>query len=151
MQRRLRRIVDTLSGGGLGLPSRTIRAIQQTDSAALMRTHLSRAEFAYLYYPTHPQAQPPYLLPPDLMWMMLEAQSVKGVSVAASELDRGVAYVVEAVQCDTVTRQGENRVHAGCQGVLREESAKATRRALPLGPIVERKGQVKFVAFGVGG
>lgn len=66
--------------------SQFIRAVQQQDTVALMRTHLSRAEFAYLYYPSHPQAQPPYSLPPDLMWIMIEAQSVDGVSDTVSRL-----------------------------------------------------------------
>lgn len=141
-----------LSGGAASpeqLVSQFMRAVQQKGTVALMRTHLSRAEFAYLYYPTHPQAQAPYSLPPDLMWMMLEAQSVKGVSQAVSKLGQNPPRL-EAVHCQRVSSHGDNRVHSGCLGALRQGNVAGDPATLPLGPIIERNGQFKFVSFGTG-
>ena len=141
-----------LTGGARSpeqLVTQFVRAVEQRDTTALMRTHLSRAEFAYLYYPVHPQAQPPYSLPPDLMWLMIEMQSGKGLVGALSQLG-GRQFQVESVHCPQVSSFGDGRLHSACVGTLRHNGGGASETTLALGPVFERDGQFKFVSFGVG-
>ncbi len=39
------------------LVERYVRALERSDTAALAALAINRAEFAYLYYPTNPEAQ----------------------------------------------------------------------------------------------
>src|SRR3712207_7674926 len=45
--------------------SRFVRAVETSDTTALRDLALSRAEFAYLYYPESPLSRRPYEEPPD--------------------------------------------------------------------------------------
>ena len=56
-----------------------VRALSASDTAALAGMAVSRAEFAYLYYPTTPQGMPPYDLEPGLMWHLLRQRSERGI------------------------------------------------------------------------
>lgn len=136
-------------GGGAssleGLAERFVRTIQERDTASVRSIHISRAEFAYLVYPTHPQAQPPYSLPPAVMWMMMEAASAKAVQKAFSLLGEQKAQV-EDVACEDVLAQGQNRFHSGCVALARVSPGREALR-FPLGLIVERDGQFKFVSY----
>jgi hypothetical protein len=75
------------------------RALERRDSTALRQLVLSRAEIAYLYYPTAPQGLPPYDMNADLMWLMLSLQSEKGMHRALSERG-GRPLHVAAVRCN---------------------------------------------------
>ena len=121
--------------------------MEQRDTAALLRTHLSRAEFAYLYYPEHPQARAPHPLPPDLMWLMIETRSTRAVAEMVAELDGGPSHL-ETVHCQSTARQGGARVYRGCRGTLRRKGG--ADEDVALGPIIERDGRFKFIAFGAG-
>jgi hypothetical protein len=52
-----------------------VSALERGDTAALAALVITKAEFAYIYYPTNPQARPPYDLSPGLMWFMLQQRS----------------------------------------------------------------------------
>lgn len=141
----------TFAGGAPSLEAlaaQFTRAVQRRDTATVAALHLSRAEFAYLVYPTHPQAQPPYSLPPDVMWMMTEAESAKGLGNAVARLAEH-SVSVDQVACDGVSRQGVNQVHFGCVAIARASRNRGGIR-LRLGPIVERGGQFKFASFAAG-
>ena len=76
--------VDSLAGG-VGsrdeLVAAFVRAIAAADTAAIARMAVSRAEFAYLYYPTAVEGMPPYDLEPGLMWFTLYERSDEGARV----------------------------------------------------------------------
>ena len=123
-----------------------MRALERRDSTALGRIVLSKAEFAYLYYPWSPQGLPPYDLNPDLMWFMLSLQSDKGVRRALTE--RGGRPLHGAgFRCDgKPSEQGENIIWGPC--VLRWVKAQGdTVEERLFGPILERGGRYKFVSY----
>jgi hypothetical protein len=59
-----------------------LAALTARDTAAIPHLTLTRAEFAWLYYPTNPQAYPPYDLDPELMWFLLISHSEEGLHEA---------------------------------------------------------------------
>lgn len=141
--------VDTLRGGAPtrdALIQRFVAALETADTAALTAMALSRAEFAWLYYPTVPEAHPPYDLRPGLMWFMVEGNSSKGLRRALEEYG-GTALRVVGHRCEGEPRVfGENRVHPLC--VLRRLQAPGdTLEERLFGPIVERDGRFKFVSL----
>ena len=90
------------------LVTRFVRALETRDTAALVRMHLNRAEFAWLFYPTNPQSQPPYSLSPDLMWFMQHGNSEKGIRRLLEERG-GTPLRVLSYKCDPATsRQGRS-------------------------------------------
>ena len=128
------------------LIERFVQAVEQRDTAALVSMHLTRAEFAWLYYPTNPQARPPYSLPPDVMWFVEQGNSAKGVARLLHDR-AGQELEVVGYRCDPVTsRQGENIVIGPC--LLRRVSAtRDTVEERLFGLVIERGGQFKFVSY----
>jgi hypothetical protein len=140
---------DSLTGGA---PSRTalvrtfVRAVEQNDTVALERLALTRQEFAWTYYPTNPQAAPPYDLSPSLYWFLLEGRSRKGLAHLLTERG-GQPLHYAGVRCDTtVSREGENTVTGPC-AVLRLQERGDTVAERLFGLIIERRGQWKFVSY----
>lgn len=150
--RRFRRGLAPVDRLDHGPPSRDalvqafVRALEQRDSTALGRMVLSKAEFAYLFYPSSPQGLPPYDLNPDLMWFMLSLQSDKGVHRALIERGGRPLHAV-GFRCDgEPSQQGPNTIWGPC--VLRRVAAQGdTVEERLFGPILERGGRYKFVSF----
>ena len=128
------------------LVRRFVHALERRDTAGVRALVLTRAEFAYLYYPTNPEAQPPYDLSPALMWFMLDGNSRKGIERA---FDRRGGSPLEYVgySCEAApSRQGANTVWAPCV-VRRLQSPGDTVSERLFGPIVDRDGRFKFVSY----
>lgn len=128
------------------LVRRYVRALERRDTAAFRDLVLARAEFAYLYYPTNPEARPPYDLSPGLMWFLLDGNGRKGIVRALDERGgRPLGYVGYA--CNrTPSHQGANTVWAPCV-VRRLQAPGDTVGERLFGPIVERGGRFKFVSY----
>jgi hypothetical protein len=134
-----------------GAPSRDVLvlryvdALERSDTAALMALVLTRAEFAYLYYPTNPQGRPPYDLSPGLMWFMMQESTNKGSRRALDE--RGghpLGYV--GYSCDVrPSHEGDNVVWGPC--AVRRQTATGTIEERLFGLILERHDQFKFVTL----
>jgi hypothetical protein len=125
------------------LVRRFARALEQRDTADLRRMHLTRAEFAYLYYPTTPVSQPPYDLSPGLYWFQLEGNSNRGITRTLAERGgRPLGYA--GVECAPPVAEGENRIHARC--VVRRVGSPAGSEVL-FGSILERDGRFKFISY----
>ena len=128
------------------LVRRYVRALERADTAGLAALAITRAEFAYLYYPTTPEARPPYDLGPGLMWFMLEQNNRKGLFHALE--DRGgrpLGYV--GYRCDaTPSRQGANTVWGPCLVRHRQSGGDLIEERL-FALIVERDGRFKFVSL----
>jgi hypothetical protein len=122
-----------------------MRALEQRDTASLSRLLLTKAEFAYLYYPTNPEAQPPYDLSPGLMWFMLEGRSGRGLMHLLEERGgrplRFAGYVCPLA----AVGEGVNTVWAAC--TVRHGPPRALVQEWMFGPIVERGGRFKFVSY----
>lgn len=138
-----------LSGGAASrdaLIRRFVTALERADTAALEALALTRAEFAYLYYPTAPQGRPPYDLSPGLMWFMLQENSRRGLSHALEERGgRALGYV--GYSCDvTPSREGENTVVGPCLIRRRQADGEVVQERL-FGLIVERGRRFKLVSL----
>jgi hypothetical protein len=135
-----------LSGGERSrdaLVRRFVQALERRDTANLRRMHLTRAEFAYLYYPSAPVSRPPYDLSPGLFWFQLDGNSNRGIARALAERGgRPLGYA--GVDCATPVTEGENRVHARC--VIHHTGA-GGRDEMLFGSILERGGRFKFISY----
>lgn len=123
-----------------------LSATARGDTAALRAMHLSRAEFAFLYYDTDVRSRPPYALPPGLLWFQLEMTSLQG-SRRLSAFLRAGAIEVLGVECPHPPEaQGPNRLHRDCIVAYRRNGREARHTGL-VGPIIERDGHFKFLTF----
>jgi hypothetical protein len=124
-----------------------IEGIAQRDTASLARLTMSRAEFAYLYYPNHPQSKPPYELPPQLMWFQMTVNSEKGLRRALR--DFGGRQLQARYTCaDSAKIQNENRVWTRCVIELPQSQEAEGAKAIALfSAIIERQGVYKFLSY----
>jgi hypothetical protein len=141
--------VTALSGGA---PSRdalvaaVVRGIETGDTSALSALVLSRAEYAWLYYPTSAQGSPPYDLAPGLYWFMLEGRNRQGLSFFAQERSRRPLRVL-GYDCGTsVTTEGINRLYGPCV-VRRLQAPGDTVTERYFSQIIERNGVFKVVTY----
>lgn len=136
-------------GGGAdsreALVERWVAALEANDADALVALHLTRAEFAYLYFPESPYAHPPVQTPPDFLWFQFRVNSEKGVNRAAARLG-GAPLGYRALVCPEPPKpHGASVLHERC----------AVRRATPqgvveqrlFGTVLEREGRFKFVSY----
>jgi hypothetical protein len=124
-----------------------LAAVAEGDSAALRRMHLSRAEFAYLYYEHTPVSKPPYDLPPGLMWLQIERGTEVGLGSTLRDL-RGTRARFQGVRCGAPRPQGPNTLHPGCAVRYAGPDGEVRERVL-FGPVLERGGHFKFVSYAV--
>lgn len=140
---------QALEGGARSadsLVSRLLRAISKSDTMALRRMLLSRAEFAYLTYPTSVVAHEPYELEPANTWFLAQEASEKGISRALRRWGgRELSYIDH--ECPRVEQEGPNTVHGDCTARWtvggRDTVALSLFRA-----IIEREGRFKFLSYG---
>lgn len=123
------------------------RALARADSTALRRMLLTRAEFAYLVYPSSPYTRPPYRQPPWLVWMQLEQESEKGLRrLLARRAGRPLRYAGVSCAGEPETA-GASRLWRQC--VIRRARAPGDTVAEQLfGVIVEHDGRFKLASYG---
>ncbi len=141
--------VESLSGGATSrdaLVRQFVRALETRDTVALRRMALTKAEYAWLYYPTNPQGLPPYDLSPGLLWFMIESRGTRGLGHALEERGgRLLGYVGH--DCDpTPSVEGANRVYGPCL-VRRVEAPGDTVAERLFGLVIERGGRFKFISY----
>lgn len=123
-----------------------VRALESNDSLTLIRTAISRPEFAFLVYPTSPSSKPPLQQPPDLAWLLLSNASVQGFRRSIGE-HGGASLGYLGYACPIAPEsQGSNRIWAGCVIRRRDADGDTTEGRL-FGPIVEREGYFKFLSL----
>jgi hypothetical protein len=122
------------------------KAVEHSDTAALERLVISRAEFAYLIYPESPYTREPYDQSPALVWMAIQNPSLTGARRLLQRFG-GTSFGLQAVECPLPPeRQGANRLWSGCTVLVATDSTSSVRRRL-FGTIVERDGRFKFVSY----
>jgi hypothetical protein len=141
--------VESLAGGAGsldGLVTAYLRALSEGDSATLTALAVTRAEFAYLYYPTAVQARPPYDLEPGLMWFMLFERSNQGLRRALQVLG-GRPVRPAGHDCGAgPQREGQNLVHGPCEVRWVTQEGDTTAAQL-FSRILERDGRFKFLSY----
>jgi hypothetical protein len=142
-------LTDSLLAGSPSaeaLVRRFAEALERHDTAGLRAMHVSRAEYAYLYYPGARMARPPYELDPGLAWMQLTLASDKGLTRALQRFG-GAPFTSLRHECaGEPLEEGAARVHRGC--TLHWRTADGERRSAELfGAIVELERRFKFLSY----
>lgn len=141
--------VDTLSDGASSrdeLVRRWVKAVETRDTTELSRLLMTRAEFAWLYYPTNPQGLPPYDLGPQLMWFMNVENSNKGLTRMLEDRGGRPMHFL-GYRCEEKTsKEGENEVYGPCL-VRRLQAPGDTVEERLFGLVLERRGRWKFVNY----
>jgi hypothetical protein len=90
--------------------------------------------------------KPPYELPPDVAWLLLSAESGKGITAVLRRFG-GQRLELQSVRCPgEALREGPNVVWRDC--VVRYRGEGDTERERPLfAAIIERRGRVKFFSY----
>ncbi|MDX2192497.1 MAG: hypothetical protein NW201_04015 [Gemmatimonadales bacterium] len=124
-----------------------VKALAAADTAAIRAITVTKAEFAWLYYPTTPQGLPPYDLTPQMLWFLTEGNGTKGL-VRALRRYGGRPLDVAGYRCDpTPSREGENRVWGPCVLDVRAPGGKTLEVRL-FSQILERGGRFKILNHG---
>jgi hypothetical protein len=122
-----------------------VRALEAADSAAFAPMMITRAEFAWLYYPFTKYVRPPYAMDPDVLWTLQVQNAEKGISRALREYaGRALGFAGYACAAEPETA-GVNRVWEDCVVHLNLDGGKVTARLF--GSILERRGRFKFMSY----
>ncbi|HYJ80161.1 MAG TPA: hypothetical protein VEW03_11190 [Longimicrobiaceae bacterium] len=122
-----------------------VRAVERADTLAVRAMILSRAEFAYLYYPSSASSRPPRRTSPALLWFLAGEESEKGIGRLLARYG-GAPLGYLRHRCGPAPRvEGGNRLWEGCVVALRTDGEEREMRLF--GPIIERGGRFKFVSY----
>ena len=140
---------SVLTGGAESpeaLTRRLLAALEAGDTSAVRDLALSRAEFAWLYYPHAKWTRPPYEMGPGLVWLQISASNEKGF-VRLMRRYGGSRLRFESLTCaDSGVREGPNVVISGCR--VRFAAADSATRDLQLfGSLLNRDGRYRFVSY----
>lgn len=124
-----------------------IDALAARDTRTLGRLTLSRAEFAWLYFPNTPHAMRDNGMPPTLLWDQITLASEKGISRSLDRIGGRGPLTLEQLDCpNPPATQGAATVHDGCSvRVKRADGTLFTGRLF--GPILEYAGRFKFIGY----
>lgn len=141
--------VARLDGGSSSrdaLVARFAAAVATRDTSELRRMALTRAEFAWLVFPTSPYAAEPYRTKPGLVWRQIQLASNTGAT-RLFERYGGRPFLIGGVVCPAEPGvQGGNRIWPGCL-VHREGNDGVSADERLFGSIIERDGQFKFMGY----
>jgi hypothetical protein len=153
--RRFREGTTPVTAFSGGTPSRKsllaaiFAAVEQADTAALVRLTLTRDEYAWLVYPTSVHADGPMRQAPQLTWFMLESGSNVGRARLLARLG-GRSLAVQGVRCPTPpVVEGENSIVSTCV-VSRQDSTGAPIERRLFGALIERGGSWKVMSWSNG-
>ena len=137
-------------GGGYAtdrdsLVARFVAALERADSAAFSPMMLDRAEFAWLYYETDPQAKPPYELPPEVMWMQSMQQGERGIGRALARFG-GRPLEYRGYACGRHEDRGSIEVWTDCRLDVAGDGGGRVNVQL-FGGIVGREGRYKLLSY----
>jgi hypothetical protein len=146
-QKSVRR-VDTLShatGDRNALVADFMRALERGDSTRLVQLFISKAEFAWLYFPASIYMKQPYELPPEIAWLLTAADSEKGFKRLTDRLGgRQLAYA--GVDCQREDRDSRHTYWRDCFVKYSHPAQGRVQRRL-FGSIMERDGKHKFLSY----
>jgi hypothetical protein len=129
------------------LVQRFARAVGKGDTAALRGMSLSRAEFAYLYFPSTQYLRPPYMTPPDVLWQLMHTRSESGMNRLVARVG-GTEIRVDGYDCESTPEvEGGNHLYEQCTIRFRRAVTDSVERRRLFGSIIEREGRFKFVSY----
>ena len=123
-----------------------IEAVEANDTALIRSLAITKAEFGYLYYPTTPQAHPPYDLDPALMWLTMFEHSNRGAGRLFA-VAGGRSLDFEGYSCPPdASHEGDNIIWGPCTVRVRNPSGDMVDARL-FSLIIERAGTYKFLSL----
>jgi len=136
--------------GGASTPNELaqafIHSLEVSDTAALVRMTISKAEFAYLVYPESPNSRKPYQQSPDLVWLQHSAASGTGLTRLLNRLS-GSGIRFRSLTCDAEPiHDGSNRIWRNCAVRFAPRSGDPVSLQLFAG-IIEREGRFKILSY----
>jgi hypothetical protein len=128
------------------LVSGFMRALERADTAALEKLSLSKAEYAFLYFPSSVYSRKPYELAPDIAWLLNEQNSRKGATRMLRRLSgRDLGFA--GYTCGNTVREHENVFWRDCE-VRYHDPASSDRVTRTLfGTIMRRGDRYKFLSY----
>ena len=140
--------VDTLSHAARdrdALVADFVDALERNDSTRLVQLFISKAEFAWLYFPTSIYTQKQYELTPEIAWLLTVADSEKGFKRLTDRLGgRQLAYA--GVDCQRQERDGRHMYWRDCFMKYTHPGEGEVLRRL-FGSIIGRDGKYKFLSY----
>jgi hypothetical protein len=128
------------------LVSQFVAALATSDKTVLGRLTLSRAEFAYLYFPSTAYAKSDQGMPPTLLWDQIALASEKGIARALSRVG-GKPLTLDALDCpEAPERSGAMTLYNGCT-VRIAAPGDAPFNGRLFSSIIEYAGRFKFVGY----
>jgi hypothetical protein len=94
------------------------------DTLAMTPLIVSRAEYAYLYFPESIEGANG--MPPHIGWELILSQTGRGLTRALTAASRGDATVLRTECSDTPQRAGRNTVYGPCGVVIRRNGIEET-------------------------
>lgn len=128
------------------LVTRFVRAIESADTATLETLLVSKAEYAFLYFPTSTYSRKPYELPPGIAWLLSEQNSQKGLIRVTRRLG-GKKLNYGGYECSTTVTEGENRFWRTCLVDYVDPSSGQRVSKKLFGAIMEHAGRYKFLSY----
>lgn len=122
-----------------------VKRLAAKEVVELSALGLTKAEFAWLYYPSSPLGKPPYDLSPGLMYFQFDGNSRKGLTHLLEERG-GQPLNVAGFSCAVNEKQGENTIFSQCL-FKRLQAPGDTLSELLFGGIIERRGHFKIINF----
>lgn len=146
-------VAPTTLGGGApsrdALVERFLGALEAADTVGFRDLLLTRAEFAWLYYPHTRFTAPPYELPPGLFWFQIENGTSRGFGRMLERMG-GRPVHAEGYTCPSDPLvEGPNRIWESCVVHLSPRGGEARDLRL-FGSILERDGIFKFISYSNG-
>lgn len=121
-------------------------AVQHNDTGTVRRLHISRAEYAYLYFPSSRYVNEPYLQSPSVAWFLNAQSSDKGIARVMQRLG-GHDIGWTAYACAEQAREGDNSFYRACMVEYLDPQTKTRISRRLFGAIIARGGQHKFLSY----
>lgn len=137
---------DRLSGGATSrdaLVRQYWTLLVAGDTLAMTPLIVSRAEYAYLYFPESIEGASG--MPPAVGWELIVRQSGRGLTRALFQARRGPATVLRTVCSDAPRTMGKNTLYGPCGVVIRRDGTEETLWIVK--SLVERDGIHKMLGL----
>lgn len=127
------------------LVARFVRAVERADTNDLRALAMSRAEFAYLYYPGSAHTRRPSRQEAPLVWFLHLQESQKGISRALARRGGRPLGLLGYRCAPAPVREGRNVLWHDC--LLRLAGGGDTSEVRLFGAVLERDGRFKLHSF----
>ncbi len=128
------------------LATQFVAALAAGNRTTLGELTLSRAEFAYLYYPNSRDAGMTNGMPPTLRWDLMTLSSEKGIARAIDRIG-GKPLTLQALDCpNPPATTGTITMHDGCTVRIGLVDGTTFNGRL-FGSIIEHAGRFKFAGY----